>query len=350
MPTINPQRLAVIRERKDVSQKKLASKIKVDPGTVSRWERGSIRQIRSEVFGRLCSALSATPDDLCGEGPLPPAQQTEIDPENSSINLSMDTGCRNALALMAERYGVSRKQIIELAPVLFFIAAEQHLKEREERLASLRQQFLLAQQHMSYAPRFQPALDLEEAAIQQRDLFGFAEHMMIWGMREDENYDIFAIDFDPTSLDLDEVDDFRSPFHEFLSDRLQMLRGEDSASELVKGNGDLTPSNYWALSDALSFVGQDGVAATAIMFGYVGIHEMPSELRNPQFSLKDVPISVQKIEHAPPEQLESVLSERAKWVRSEFEKKHGSEVVARFEKIWTQPEPPQTPGDTEATP
>jgi hypothetical protein len=45
------------------------------------------------------------------------------------MNLSVDAACRNALNLVAHRYQVTRQQIVEAAPLLFFIIAEQCLKE-----------------------------------------------------------------------------------------------------------------------------------------------------------------------------------------------------------------------------
>ena len=41
------------------------------------------------------------------------------------------------LSLVQGRYGVSREQIVEIAPLLFFLVAEQSLQGRRQRVADL---------------------------------------------------------------------------------------------------------------------------------------------------------------------------------------------------------------------
>src|ERR1700686_5626700 len=116
---VNGERIRALRSKRGLSQKELAGKVKVDPGTVSRWERGDIDRVRHDVLGRMRSALGATEADICAEGPLPESGAAQEAPlPKGQMNLSVDTACRNALSLVARRYGVTRQQIVEAAPLL----------------------------------------------------------------------------------------------------------------------------------------------------------------------------------------------------------------------------------------
>src|ERR1700722_13427626 len=116
---VNAERISTLRTKRALSQKVLAGKVGVDPGTVSRWEGGEIDRIRQDIFGKLRSVLAATEDDICGEGPFPESRAAQQDPPKGQMNLNVDSACRNALALVAYRYGVTRQQIVEAAPLLF---------------------------------------------------------------------------------------------------------------------------------------------------------------------------------------------------------------------------------------
>jgi transcriptional regulator with XRE-family HTH domain len=174
--TINPQRLAELRERLGLSQKALAAKLRVDVGTVSRWEQGKIRRVRRDVFGKLCATLNTDRDELCGDGPLPTTSVTERAAEKGKLPVAISTFARNALTLVADRYGLEQDQIIELAPLLFFMAAERSLKDRRDFVREQREAINTVSNlrtHLPFAIRdIEPALAIEETSIQKRDLFG----------------------------------------------------------------------------------------------------------------------------------------------------------------------------------
>src|SRR5258708_1711172 len=174
---VNGERIRALRSNRGLSQKQLAGKVKVDPGTVSRWERGEINRIRHDVLGRMRLALNATEADICAEGPLPESDGGQQVSPKGQMNLSIDPACRNALALVAQRYRVRRQQIVEAAPLLFFIAAEQSLQQRRNRLRELRgaADALVAATPPHLPPHWpvdDTALEAEEQSIGARDLFG----------------------------------------------------------------------------------------------------------------------------------------------------------------------------------
>ena len=65
------------------------------------WER---------TLKQFAMALEVQPEDVCKAAPCEP----------DLVKVPMDIGSRNALTLVAKRYGVSRRTIIELAPLLFY--------------------------------------------------------------------------------------------------------------------------------------------------------------------------------------------------------------------------------------
>ena len=54
---INPKALRTARKRRNMTQEKLAEAVKCTKDTVSRWERGTSRKVRSRLRDPLCTAL-----------------------------------------------------------------------------------------------------------------------------------------------------------------------------------------------------------------------------------------------------------------------------------------------------
>lgn len=277
---INGERIRAFRIKAGLEQKALAGKIGVDAGTVSRWERGAIDRVRSDVFGRLCPVLDATEDDLCGEEPLPEKRQ-EV--QKGQMNLNIDPACRNALSLVALRYRLTRQRIVEAAPLLFFIAAEQCLQQRRERLRKLRE---AADRIIDATPSHLPSpyirleeAEAEECSIEARDLFG-----KIVAKTVGEPYPYPG--WDPGR---------DNPFAAFLS---AALAGVDRSAEPVSwwGHSLLRPAYTICAGEAANLVGGDAEAADAILQGRAELHEMPPDVRK-----------------ASP-------AERAQWARSERER------------------------------
>ena len=54
---IHPEALKAARKRQGLSQEQLADAVNCTKDTISRWERGASRRVRSHLRGPLCQAL-----------------------------------------------------------------------------------------------------------------------------------------------------------------------------------------------------------------------------------------------------------------------------------------------------
>ncbi len=169
---------------------------------------------------------------------------------------------------MAKRFGVSRRYIVELAPLLFYFTAEQNLAARRNRLEEIREaanSLEKLQSRMPHLPSLWPvdeeALLAERESIEARDLFGrgFANRNF-FGQRG-ESY----------------KDDEHNPFAAFLTEALEKTRGPNDADEPVRCPTISSPSYWICYDEAAERVAGDEDAAWAIVGGQVALHEMPTK-------------------------------------------------------------------------
>ncbi len=280
MAILDGKALTEARRKRDWTQVELseATKPKVDVSTISRIERGKPTRVRANTLRALAEALGVQRESLC------PAAEAERD----VMKLRIETAARNALALVAVRYRISRESIIEIAPLLFFIAAEQSLKERQSRIADVRASadalFDLYRgiPHLpSEWPVDEGAVSSEEQSIKARDLFG---KKVLDGAQQ------FMSEL---SDDFDEAE--QNPFVTFLRKSLSNISTSNELADSVRWAPGLWPSYQICSEEAASVVGNDTSAAHAIVCGAAALHEMPK---------------------GPPEQ-------RAEWARAEFDRKYG---------------------------
>jgi hypothetical protein len=95
------------------------------------------------------------------------------------MELGITNWARNAFILVGLRYGVREETIVEVASLLFFIAAEQCFQERRKRIAELRASADALMRLKSGIPHLplnmsiqEDALSREEKSITTHDLFG----------------------------------------------------------------------------------------------------------------------------------------------------------------------------------
>ncbi len=254
----NQKALREAREGKGWTLSKLRDETngQVSVSTVVRIESGKIRGAREHTLMQLAAALQVSPEELCEVATSEP----------DLIKVPMGVGARNALRLVERRYRVRRRTITELAPLLFFIVAEQSLAARRKRLEEIREvarsldDLQSKVQHLPPAFVDPTALDLEDSSIEQRDLFG-RKH--------------FGRSRDPFLYDHYD-DDEHNPLAAFLTDALEAIRGANDADEPVRcpsWSGE--PSYYICQDEAAEIVGGDQTAADAIVGGRVDLREMP---------------------------------------------------------------------------
>lgn len=183
------------------------------------------------------------------------------------------------------------------------------LRERREYDAKIGK----LQAHLPIEPSAEPILQVEEASIQARDLFGQLIHE--WALEQDLEAEFEWEEEGPYSLlthprrYLNELEDFHnSPFGSFLEKSLATVvetpRGFDSVELTTWGE----PKYNVCLDEAMAFVSGDAAAAAAILGGYVVIDEMPKELKH----------------------LKADAAERAKWVRDKLVDKHGADFLKKL--------------------
>ena len=177
--TIHPEALKAARKRRGMSQEQLADAVGCTKDTISRWERGASSRVRSHLREPLCHTLGVRWEKLTE----PPKPESGI-PGYVRINLPIGRGANASLHLVAERYSVRPRDVLELAPLLFLIVAERSLLERERRLEELRTKLYEADKMLDdkgahlrtlvAAPSLSAGygLDEENKSLVARDIFG----------------------------------------------------------------------------------------------------------------------------------------------------------------------------------
>ena len=118
---INTLKLRSLREEKGWTLDMLGGKCKppIDRGTINRIETGKLkRPPKHGTVVRLAAALGVKPGEL-REAPV--AGEPKRAKDGSRFETPLLNSTRNALALVAYRYGVKPRVIIELAPALFVL-------------------------------------------------------------------------------------------------------------------------------------------------------------------------------------------------------------------------------------
>ncbi len=133
---IHPEALKRARKRRGMTQEQLAVAIGCTKDTVNRWERGRSRRVRSHLREPLRKELGVRWETL-----TEPPESDPDDPhgvvERVQIGVPIGRADRNSLHLVAKRYGVHPRDVLELAPLLFFVVAERSLLDRQRRVKEI---------------------------------------------------------------------------------------------------------------------------------------------------------------------------------------------------------------------
>lgn len=272
MNHIEPSRLKELRKSMRLTQKELGKRSAINEQTISNLERGKVqRRIRQRIVDSLCKVLCVDASVLAGTAPIPEREnQDKLDlllGQKSQINHRITDTSRNALLLVAMRYGIQTTRIYEIAPFLFLWAAEQSLRRREERLARLESTWDDVGSMQDQVPH------LSQLAISSST----AENIMLEEKKSIEDRDLFGLLLKDTFGAEDEYDESsENPFTVFLSD-------------LAKQLGDLAEFDGWDAigspdyevcpDEAARLVGGDEKLVREILVGNVPLHEMPEKLK-----------------------------------------------------------------------
>ena len=176
---IDPSRLRALRDGLNLSRDKLANQSGVSARQIARIEgQEEPADLRPQTLASLARALNIESAVLTGEKPLPPSR-----PQSDGVRFSGQMGSATRLDydLVSRRYGVTAKQVIDLAPLLFAMLAEGSLAWRREKLAHVDQALSdlrnLAREHSQlYFASLHVDIDtgcsIEERSIAQADVLG----------------------------------------------------------------------------------------------------------------------------------------------------------------------------------
>ena len=136
---IDPERLHSLRNKKGFTRSQLAQRSGISERTIQRLENEPQRSQKSQehTLNSLAQALGVEkePGVLTGELPLPASNKTPADnPDRVQIGAQIAPKTRLAYDLIKHRYGVSRTEIINMAPLFFVLLAEGSLAQRREKL------------------------------------------------------------------------------------------------------------------------------------------------------------------------------------------------------------------------
>lgn len=275
---IKPERLRLVRKIRGLSRVALAGKAGLTAKTVYRLEKGDeAKPIRQANLERLAKPLDVDYGVLTGEEPMPlvAGQQDTVEEETAyQLNVRVDGQIRNAFSLASLHYKVPVRRIVELAPLLFVLAAEGSLKRRREKIAELEAALERASDHWCQIPHFpsyaaesndhREVIDAEKKSIAARDLYAEYEFGHALTDRDDlyEGYD-------------SEKD---NPFALYISELA------DTCDEtVIESLGIYSDANDYSVcwSEAVDFAGGDQRLAVALHLGMVPIHEILRELKLP---------------------------------------------------------------------
>lgn len=241
-------------------KKKVAESARVQRNTLNRLMRGEA--VRRGNVEKIAKALETTPEALLVRKERTKEEMPRIAAARQQFQVLVQPTFSNNLDLVAQRYGVSEATILQAAPLLFAILAEESLRERKKRVDEVRVNVnaLMSDNLQSRLPsilygafRAERALDAESASIQSRNLDG------------------------DVKLD-DELGEEQSPFAEFLSDRLIELGCSDytvsteTTSAFVDGQ-----TLFEEEFDAI--IKEDQRARLALRWGFARIAEVPPDLQ-----------------------------------------------------------------------
>jgi transcriptional regulator with XRE-family HTH domain len=275
MKKVDPAVLKRLRAAKGWSQERLAEKTKfpgvpkIDKQTISRLERGEQMKTRGRTTQQLARALDVEPAVLIGDAPIPaPHSNPEPVTPKHRLNLAICTEARNALHLAAERYNISQRQIVELAPLLFCWAAEASLRQRRDNIMQVERACETVQKLEQGLPHL-PVPD-----------FPYAE--VIAAERESiDRCDLFAIGIQNGDTILEgtfsRFSDMDNPFAMFLGSLAQEM---GNVATFLECSWDELPLYRVCPDEAAYLVGGDKARADDILNGYVSLSEMPKEIRD----------------------------------------------------------------------
>ena len=275
---INPETLKKLRG--DLSQEDLAEKAGVSRKTISRIESGEAdpEKIRLVTVKRIAKALGTTPEELADDPNKASVNEASMRRWGyRKINTYLHGDTALSLALVEQRYGISAKRQLDMAPLFTALLAEMSLRDRRQRLEDLSSAFEEYSAnlpiHLSHGEAarafFDDVYNDEKESISSGDLFG--RH--IQKMAEGSGRVVWP--FEPNE---------GNPFVDFLkamakSFDLNLRNGFDDEPHIFE---DGLPDTVCVFHEQVQEIcGDNEWARLVLMHGYARIRDIPTELDGP---------------------------------------------------------------------
>lgn len=264
MTKIDPRQFRDLKSQRRLSLKSIAGQTAISERTLRRIQKGVHGAARDDTMQKLVRFFGVDEKVLTGEVPLDPP--TRASSPRDKLKVPISNQARNALQLVELRYGLKVAQIVEAAPLMFFILAEQSLAARRQRLSAVlgaKSTFDQAWRDIEHLPNAyieDEPFDIEQRSIDRNDVFGEVVN----------NADM--------RVGLSWPDDISesNPFVVFLKNALAQVGS--AADKLDSWSSTDTPDYQICAKEAAKIVGEDEGAVALILRGAVGLHEMPKEL------------------------------------------------------------------------
>jgi len=271
MARINPITLKRQREKLGFSLEDLERRSGIDKGTIYRIEAGKPGRNARNTISKLASALKCTPDELVATKIEDPDGTETVLYSRSQLNVRISHEARNALSFVGQRYDVRPIDIIEIAPLLFHLVAEESLAARRDCLERLRTARDAVSSMQGSFPHITERLindwqaeemEFAEArSIAKRDLRGELLD------KDEKLYDVRPMDYD---------DGERNPFVVHLRERLKEIGGYAELDAWYEG---WSPRYLVGREEASTYFNGDDDVAEDVVNGVIGMHEIPKDLR-----------------------------------------------------------------------
>ncbi len=281
-PTVQPKILRKLMEDKKFTCSDVASQSGVATKTISRLLNptgGRGKRPRRQTVESIARALGTTPEKLFGKAERDPQPKRDLAADGSELltqlNVRVDHATRNAMALICRHYGVKAHQLVMLAPLLFHCVAERSLARRRSRLNELEAKQAEAEalrhnfEHLHACLWANTNADeisfAEQDSINKSNIFG-DDILTIEGLTGPASDEFYT---DESRI---------NPFSKFVSDFVV------ESTSRIKFDGFERSSIFSCYTldreFVLDAVNGDPEVANAIVNGVVGLHEVPTELRD----------------------------------------------------------------------
>lgn len=281
-------RLKELRRRSGKSQEWVSRRARINKRHLQRIEgcKEDAISVRLGTVQALAKALNIDPQVLTGERDLPFDTSGGARPEDArevrQTTIRLDPQSTLNYDLIERRYGLNLQEVVNIAPLLFVIHAEQSLRRRKqlnkERLQSMEQVMQLSEVfpklkaligYPDFDERFEDSDEYlsEHSSILANDIFG----QRVWDeCPDDGSPNPFVAHLDAVLAEMD------------TPSLANISRFEGIPFDAVMYfPGNRVPEHEICRSDLLEITGSDPDAIMTLKFGAVRIRDIPEELLGP---------------------------------------------------------------------